>query len=264
MPTRANEKAPEQIPLEVHIGAPRRRHDRRHRGGAWKVAYADFVTALMALFIVLWIVNGTARVRQSVSGYFQDPRGYNRKLEAVPARRNETPPANRANAADLQKQLEAALRRLPDFEALRKNIKFSLTPEGLRIDLMENEQGLFFVTGRAEPTSAGERLLGVLAGEIGKLPNLLIIEGHTDAVPFHNAEPTRGYGNWELSVDRANAARRLLHGSGIRPQQVAEVRGFADQKLLADYAPTDPRNRRISLVVKFAGESAGGGAGIVN
>jgi chemotaxis protein MotB len=264
MPARPNEKVPERIPLAVHIRAPRRRHDRRHRGGAWKVAYADFVTALMALFIVLWIVNGTARVRQSVSGYFQDPRGYTRKLDAAPPRQDETPPGNRANAADLQKQLEAALKRLPDFEALRKNIKFSITAEGLRIDLMENEQGLFFVAGRAEPTSAGERLLGVLAAEIGKLPNPVVIEGHTDALPFCNVEPTRGYGNWELSADRANAARRLLHGGGVRPQQVAEVRGFADQKLLADYAPTDPRNRRISLVVKFAGESTDRGTRVVN
>jgi len=223
----------------------------RKHGGAWKVAYADFVTTLMALFIVLWLMNASTKVKQSVSGYFSDPRGYTRKLGAGPASTGEGLRLDRKTAIDVRKQIEQALERMPDFGKLRDQVKFSVTGEGLRIDLLETEQGLFFVTGSAQPTSAGERLLAVLASEIGKMPNLLVVEGHTDSLPFRNALPTSGYSNWELATDRANAARRLLHAGGVRPQQVVEVRGFADQHLLFPAAPQDPRNRRISVVVKL-------------
>jgi chemotaxis protein MotB len=221
------------------------------RGGAWKVAYADFVTTLMALFIVLWMMNASVRVKQSVSGYFRDPRGYTRKLGAGPAAAGEGLRVDRKTAADLRRQIEQALERMPDIGKLREQIRFSVTGEGLRVDLLETEQGLFFVTGSALPTSAGERLLAVLAGELGKMPNELVVEGHTDSLPFRNARPTSGYSNWELSADRANAARRLLHAGSVRPQQVVEVRGFADQHLLFPATPSDPRNRRISVVVKL-------------
>jgi len=224
------------------------------RGGAWKVAYADFVTTLMALFIVLWLMNASATVKQSVSGYFNDPRGYTRKLGAGPASAGEGLRADRKTAADLRRQIEQALKKMPDFGKLRNQVLFSVTGEGLRIDLMETEQGLFFVTGGAQPTAAGERLLAVLAGEIRQMPNQLVVEGHTDALPFRNALPTSGYSNWELSADRANAARRLLHEGGIRPEQVVEVRGFADQHLLFPSDASDPRNRRISVVVKLPPE----------
>lgn len=233
---------------------PRRQGRERRRGGAWKVAYADFVTALMALFIVLWIVNSSQKVRQSVAGYFRDPRGYTLKLGAGPANNGEGLRVEPREAADLKKQIEQALRQMPDFQKLRDNVKLSVTGEGLRIDLLENEQGLFFITGSPTPTSAGEHLLAMLAGETCKLPNEVIIEGHSDALPFRKADPTRGYSNWELSADRANAARRLLHANGVRPEQVVEIRGFADRRLLFPEAPASPRNRRISLVVKFTGE----------
>lgn len=233
---------------------PRRRGPERRRGGAWKVAYADFVTALMALFIVLWIVNGSQRVRQSVAGYFRDPRGYTRKLGAGPGSAGEGLRVQPLKAADLKKLIEQALRQMPDFQKLRDNVKLSVTGEGLRIDLLENAQGLFFVSGSPNPTAEGEHLLQVLGVEIGKLPNQVIVEGHSDALPFRNAAPERGYSNWELSADRANAARRALHANSVRPEQVVEIRGFADRRLLFPGAPNSPRNRRISLVVKFTGE----------
>jgi chemotaxis protein MotB len=223
-------------------------------GGAWKVAYADFVTALMALFMVLWMMNAGPRVKASVTGYFRDPRGYTQKLGAGPAAAGEGLPVDSHNVANIQRQIEEALRRLPEFPKIRHHVQFSVTGEGMRIDLLETEQGLFFVTGNSNPTMEGEHLLATLAGEIGKMPNRVVIEGHTDSRPFRNAVPSSGYGNWELSVDRANAARRLLAASGLRPQQVVEVRGYADQKLLDGNAPESPRNRRISLVVKFAEE----------
>jgi len=220
-------------------------------GGAWKVAYADFVTAMMALFIVLWMMNASQKVKASVTGYFKDPRGYTQKLGAGPAAEGEGLPVDHHNVGDVQKEIEAALHRMPDFPKVKDHIQFSMTGEGLRIDLLENEQGLFFVTGSANPTAAGEELLQLLAAEIGKMPNRVVIEGHTDSRPFRNVAPSSGYGNWELSTDRANAARRLLHAYGLRPQQVVEVRGYADQKLLHPEEPQSARNRRISLVVKF-------------
>lgn len=143
---------------------------------------------------------------------------------------------------------------MPEFRKIRGNIAFSVSGEGLRIDLLETEQGMFFETGSPNPTGAGERLLAVLAGEIGKMPNGVVVEGHTDSLPFRGASPTVGYSNWELAVDRANAARRLLHAYGVRPEQAAEVRGFADRKLLYPGDPHDPRNRRVSLVVIFGGD----------
>lgn len=220
-------------------------------GGAWKVAYADFVTALMALFIVLWMMNSTGRVKASIAGYFRDPRGYTLKMGAGPGAAGEGLPVDHLNVADVQKRVEEALRRMPEFPTVRDHIKFSVTGEGLRIDLLETEQGLFFVTGSPHPTPEGEHLLQLLADEIGRMPNQVVIEGHTDARPYRYVSEFSGYGNWELSTDRANAARRLLQAHGVRPEQVVEVRGYADQKLLDANNPESARNRRVSLVVKF-------------
>jgi chemotaxis protein MotB len=242
--------------LWAPVGAPRRRSDSR-RNGAWKVAYADFVTALMALFIVLWMMNATERVKKSVSGYFLDPRGYTRKLGAGPGHSGEGIQVKTSTVAEVRQQIEAALRRMPDFERLRQNVQFSVTGEGLRIDLLETEQGLFFPNGSTQPTAAGQRLLASLAAEMGRLPNRLVIEGHTDARQFRDADADSGYGNWELSVERANVARRILHSHGVRPEQIVEVRGFADQHLLRPGAPEDPANRRVSVVVKFVLEGSG-------
>ena len=236
---------PPQI-IVVTRQVPARRH-----GGAWKVAYADFVTALMALFIVMWMMNSSPKVKASVSGYFHDPRGYTRKLGAGPASTSEGLRVTHNNVADIQKQIETALQQVPEFQKLKNNVHMSVTGEGLRIDLLETDQGMFFVTGSPSPTTAGEKLLGMLGSEIGKMPNPVVIEGHTDARPFRNAAPASGYGNWELSADRANAARRLLHTYGVRSNQVVEVRGYADQMPLDSKDPNDTKNRRVSVVVRF-------------
>jgi chemotaxis protein MotB len=214
------------------------------------VAYADFVTALMALFIVLWMMNSSKQVKQAITGYFHDPRGYTAAQGAGPASSGEALVVPADRIADLGRQIEAALHKVPEFQSLRDNIKFSVTGEGLRIDLLENEQGMFFVSGSPNPTAAGEHLLAALAAELARLGNEVVIEGHTDARPFRNAAPSAGYSNWELSADRANAARRMLHGHGLPPDQVVEVRGFADHKLIRPESPADPRNRRISIVIR--------------
>jgi chemotaxis protein MotB len=246
---------PSEPPLPPPLPARRDFAD-KHRGGAWKVAYADFVTALMALFIVLWMMNSGTRVKQSVSGYFRDPRGYTRTLGAGSGSSGEGLAVHRDNVRNVQQQIESALRKMPEFRAIRNNVLFSVTGEGLRIDLLETEQGLFFATGNTAPTTSGEHLLEVLADELGKMPNQLVIEGHTDARPFRNSTQSSRYTNWELAADRANAARRILHTSGVRPEQVVETRGFAAQRLLDPKEPESPRNRRISVVVKFPNSAA--------
>ena len=215
------------------------------------MAYADFVTAMMALFIVLWMMSATAEVKRSIVGYFKDPRGYSKTTGAGPGHAGEGLVVRRDTVGTLQDQLKQALERVPEFQKMRDNVKFSVTGEGLRIDLLENEQGLFFVSGSPMPTSSGEGLLHALAAELAVMPNRLVVEGHTDARPFRNATPHGGYSNWELASDRANAARRLLHSYGVKPSQIAEVRGFADQRLFNEQDPTDARNRRVSVVVRF-------------
>jgi chemotaxis protein MotB len=241
---------PEETGSKVEV---RIRHSSdRRSGGAWKVAYADFVTALMALFIVLWLMNSSQKVKASVSGYFRDPRGFARTAGARPANNStEGLVVHRDNMEDIRKQLEQALSAMPEFGRLRDHVKFSVTGEGLRIDLLETEQGMFFVSGSPAPTPAGQELLRVLATEIAQLPNRLVIEGHTDAKPFRNAGPATGYSNWELASDRANAARRLLHSYGVRPAQVVEVRGYADQRPFNAQDRNDAKNRRVSVVVRF-------------
>jgi chemotaxis protein MotB len=222
------------------------------------VAYADFVTALMALFIALWVMNSDADVKKAVSGYFKDPRRYSTGVGAAQGGSGETFKATRDNMSQIQSEIERALRSAPEFERIRKNIVLSMTAEGLRIELMESEQGMFFVNGSPEPTEEGKLLLKLLAAEIGRMPNAVIIEGHTDAHPFRNAARAAAYGNWELSTERANAARRLLCSFGVRAGQVMEVRGFAERRPMDAANPNGVRNRRISLVVQF---TLAGGSG---
>jgi chemotaxis protein MotB len=205
---------------------------------------------MMALFIVLWMMNASSSVKESVTGYFKDPKAWARRVGAGPANAGEGLRVKKDEMKDLREKIQAALQAMPEFQRLRDNVKMSATGEGLRIDLMESEQGMFFVQGSPNPTPAGESLLKMLAGELSPMSNKIVIEGHTDARPFRNSQPTSGYTNFELSADRANAARRLLIRDGIEATKVVEVRGFADQRLMNDQDPNDPKNRRVSVVVK--------------
>jgi len=124
----------------------------------------------------------------------------------------------------------------------------TVTAEGLRIELLENEKGTFFPSGISEPSEEGKQILVLLAQEMHKLPNTISIEGHTDSKPYNGGG---NYTNWELSADRANAARRVMQQSGLGPRQVSQVRGYADQHLRKPKNPEDASNRRISLVVQY-------------
>lgn len=221
---------------------------RGHHGGAWKVAYADFVTAMMALFIVLWLLNSSKQVQEAVGGYFKDPTGTHRQVGSDMKGAGENFIVNKDNMEELKEQLQRAIREVPNFEKLKNHIDMTVTNEGLRIELTESANGTFFDSGSAKISSDGEELLRTLAGELGKLQNRIAMEGHTDSKPYAVG---RSYGNWELSSDRANAARRLMQESGIRENQVTQVRGFADQRLRNAKDPLDPANRRISLIVQY-------------
>jgi chemotaxis protein MotB len=137
---------------------------------------------------------------------------------------------------------------MPEFDQLKDNVSMTVTGEGLRIELLETEKGLFFESGRMKPSEKGEEFLVLLAKQLAELPNHLLIEGHTDARQFRSDD---GYGNWELSADRANAARKLMQAAGVRPDQVVQVRGFADQQLRVSEDPNNPSNRRISVIVQY-------------
>jgi chemotaxis protein MotB len=219
-----------------------------HHGGAWKVAYADFVTAMMALFIVLWLLNSSKQVQEAVGGYFKDPTGTSKKVGSNMAGAGENFVLTRDNMPKLKEQLQQAMKQMADFEKLKSHIDMTVTTEGLRIELSESASGTFFDSGSAKLNDDGRQLITTLSEELGKLPNKISIEGHTDSKPY---APSATYGNWELSTDRANAARRVMQLSGIRSDQVTQVRGFADQRLRKPDAPLDPANRRISLIVQY-------------
>ena len=221
-----------------------------HRGGAWKVAYADFITALMALFIVLWLLNSTREVREAVSGYFRDPNGQAKNTGSGRAGTGEALAVNRDSISELRRKLEQSMRDLTGFEKFAQYVQFTVTGEGLRIELMEKDDGMFFESGSPHPTDIGEQLFGALAGQLGSLPNLIAIEGHTDGRPFRVQEPST-YGNWELSFDRANMARRVMLVHGLRSSQVWEIRGYADRQMLNPGDPYSSRNRRVSIIVKY-------------
>lgn len=219
-----------------------------HHGGAWKVAYADFVTAMMALFIVLWLLNSSKQVQEAVGGYFKDPTGTSRKVGSNMAGAGENFILTKDNMPKLKEQLQKSLRQVANFDKLKNQIEMTVTSEGLRIELLESATGTFFESGSPHASTAGRDLLTALAEELGELPNRVTIEGHTDAKPYSNGGD---YSNWELSSDRANVARRLMQEHGLRANQVSQVRGYADQKLRNTADPLEPANRRITLIVQY-------------
>jgi chemotaxis protein MotB len=218
-----------------------------HHGGAWKVAYADFVTAMMALFIVLWLMNANPDVQKAVGGYFKDPSGTADKTGSNLAGTGAGLTVTKQNMEKLKEKLEQAVKKTPEFQKLKDNVEMTITNEGLRIELLETDKGMFFESGSPVPTNTGKDLLIQLAKQLGPMKNPLLMEGHTDSLPYGNS----GYTNWELSADRANAARRIMQASGLQATQIAQVRGFADQHLRLVKKPADPSNRRISIIVQY-------------
>lgn len=246
-------------------------HEGGH-GGAWKVAYADFVTAMMALFIVLWIVGQSDKVKNSVAQYFKDPGAFHTtsrdKSGILPDSQTVNPlksgmEQENAKVDEILKlktegaELTKAIKNTPSLEKFRDKVEITVTKEGLRIDLVEDSEGLFFDIGSASLKPEAISLLKVIAGRIGRMPNHLVIEGHTDSRPYSRQG---GYSNWELSSDRANAARRVLEQSGLTEGQCVAVNGYADRRLKTPEKPLDFSNRRTSILVAFSTKSAKGGS----
>ena len=240
-------------------------------GGAWKVAYADFVTAMMALFIVLWIMSQSQSIRQNVAQYFKNPGllpgatglmetsdlggelptpGHSQELQR-PAPIKPDLSCDRSTLEEARKRITELIAQLPELSRLKDQVALEFTQEGLRIELLDKENSHFFEIGSAKVKPETQELLKLIAKELGKLPNQLTVEGHTDSRPYG----TKDYTNWELSADRANAARHLMDEDGIRPGQVISVMGCADRQLRNPADPLDFQNRRVSILVRFQGDS---------
>src|SRR6476620_3999050 len=228
-----------------------------HHGGAWKVAYADFVTAMMAFFLVMWLVNQSKPVKAAIGGYFRDPVAFEASggRGVLPGGDTVNPPKPATATAEQEerKRMEAAVLHIREgldkdaFASLRDQVEFTITPEGLRIDLIDKDDSTFFDSGSAALHGETEHILGVIAHELGSLDHQIDIEGHTASRGYASTEK---YSTWELSADRANAARRVMEHGGLRGAQVTSVRGLADRQLRFPADPLDARNRRVSILVK--------------
>ncbi|MBM3324081.1 MAG: chemotaxis protein MotB [Calditrichaeota bacterium] len=231
----------------------------KHHGGAWKVAYADFTTSMLALFIVLWILAQSEEVRQGVSGYFRDPAAIGKagagllkgkgpalmptqthsKSKAIPS---EDP------LQELERQassLKTAIETTPELTELSEQIQIEVTGEGVRVEMLDAEDR-FFKRGSAELTQSLRRALELLGRKFSEWPSQIVIEGHTDNVPYAQDSPLS---NWELSTERANRARRVLVSAGLPEERIFAVRGYADRRLRVPQNPMDARNRRISILL---------------
>ena len=239
-----------------------------HHGGSWKVAYADFVTAMMAFFMVMWILGMDDKTKAAIEGYFSNPVGYKKGYSsgsspiangATPARITATQLRGMVRSAESQRfaqlatQIREALAGNAELSKLGAHVEVVVTSEGLRVELIETGSGeMFFPLGSTQMKPAAVIALQVIAPELLGLTNPVVLEGHTDAAAYGSVAASRQYGNWELSSERANAARRVLEAGGLPASRVTEVRGYADRKLRNPGAPLDPANRRISILLPYS------------
>lgn len=264
-----------------------------HHGGAWKVAYADFVTAMMALFIVLWILSASEQTQDNIQAYFDDPGAFSfvTGKRTEPAETGLKPVAGSkigdqigdgggniedndvesdydniravinqsirdsiAAAQDLQKSAEeledfiegliSSKKGLSDFS---ESVKFTYTDKGLKIELIENNEDLFFEVGSSKINENGKKIINLLAKEIGKLPNSVEIQGHTDSRKYNSSD----YSNWDLSTDRANSTRKYMESNGLWNGQISIVSGYADKELINSENPFSQENRRVTIYLKY-------------
>jgi chemotaxis protein MotB len=268
-----------------------------HHGGAWKVAYADFVTAMMAFFLLLWLLNATTdEQKQGIADYFSPAslsrqtsgsggvmggstmapdgaltdqrapvgltvsipsaiteRDEHGETEGQPDEALEEESIDQALAkreeeqfAAAEQALRQAIRDLPELQQLAQNLLIDRTPEGMRIQIVDQAGKSMFPLGRSTMFEHTDQLLRLVAAAIGDMPQQIAIKGHTDAAPYVSSN---GYSNWELSTDRANASRRALVAAGLAPDRIASVAGRADQEPLTPERPFDAQNRRISVIL---------------
>ena len=236
-----------------------------HHGGSRKVAYADFVTAMMAFFMVMWILGMDDKTKMAIEGYFSNPVGYKKGYGSGssalfagsspttiqrPSLKTVVRTQETRTFEELRARIETKLQANDSLKALKALVEITVTNDGLRIELIESGEGdQYFTLGSATMKPATALVLQVIGSELALLQNPIILEGHTDAAKF---DPNATYTNWELSSDRANAARRVFMGTGIGDGRLAEVRAYADTKLRVPTNPTAAANRRISIMLPFS------------
>ena len=255
-----------------------------HHGGAWKVAYADFVTAMMAFFLLLWLLSSSSKATlDGIAEYFTPTigitgaqgigfaggqtaatQGRERNTKSMPGVVTGSNPSGAVSQApdaqaptqnneedNLFKKggdaIQQALAEDAQLQDYADNITIEQTPEGLKIDLIDSDQYPMFTPGTAELSDHGKIILGKMTPIIKKMPNYLSVTGHTDGSPAEAGKP--GYTNWELSSDRANAARRYMLEAGLEPERPKKIVGMGDKELLLPSEPRSPRNRRISIIM---------------
>lgn len=263
-----------------------------HHGGAWKVAYADFVTAMMAFFLLLWLLNVTTdEQKNAISNYFDpthpkvsqaesgaggvlgglsmSPKGsmatavqpittprpsaqrmQGKRLNPEDAKKEAAKEKGRkaedAKFKKLENEIKQAIQKSPELKTLQKNLMIDMTPEGLRIQVVDRDGEPMFPSGSAQMFQKTRELLALIADLVEPLPNELSLRGHTDSVPYGSGA---NYTNWELSADRANSVRRVFRENEIPADRLNNVQGKADREPLLEEEPNDPRNRRISIIL---------------
>ncbi len=243
--------------------------------GAWKVAFADFATAMMAFFLVLWLMaSATPEQKLAIEGYFRDPVGFTEGGSASPIDLGGSPQVSILNSSstsqttqsvtsdqvetlaeqmELQKmeillqQLAQRIDESPRLREFKDQLVLDITDEGLRIQIVDKSQRPMFDIGSSKLKPYSEEILFELVEPLSSVPNRISLSGHTDAMPYSGSEDS--YSNWELSADRANAARRALLLGGLAPDRIARVVGLASSVLFDQKDPYNPVNRRISIIV---------------
>lgn len=253
----------------------RRNFEIRRNSGTWKVAYADFVTAMMAFFMVMWILGLSDEDKMTISGYFNDPLGY---AKTEPFTRNivKSPgmPVTQGQVEDPRVEIVRRQRRdivlvgkrLADSintwdvgnpnlvrpgpsRHILKHVEITDQKDGLRVEFREAESAVFFETGSSNLTKDAKLIIARLSKVLVKENHTMYIEGHTDARPYSK---NAAYDNWDLSQDRANALRRELEANGIKPRLILGVNGYADRRLKLPADPVNPANRRVSILLPVA------------
>ncbi|HEX7682310.1 MAG TPA: flagellar motor protein MotB [Trinickia sp.] len=282
MGDRLSKEAAEKRPMSIVVRRRKGDHHDGHHGGAWKIAYADFVTAMMAFFLLMWLLGSTSKYdKEGISEYFNTPlsalfsgsetadsprsnivRGGGHDIsDTRPGDGSMTqinPPAAQAAtpqlAADdmqrlqqLKQKLTSLIEHVPALNAYKDQIRISITAEGLRIEIVDSQKRPMFALGSTKLQPYAVTILTQIGSTLNDVQNHISIAGHTDNVPYGGGED--GYTNWELSSERANAARRALVAGGMRIEKVLQVRGLADVQPLQGNDPNAPTNRRISILV---------------
>ncbi|RSZ47283.1 MULTISPECIES: flagellar motor protein MotB [unclassified Variovorax] len=239
-----------------------------HHGGGWKIAYADFMTAMMAFFLVMWLLSiSSPKQREGIAEHFRMPLrvalsggdksslstsmipGGGADVMHVEGEVRQADAEEQADAerlAEMKKKLDELIEKSPVFQQFRSQILIDITTEGLRLQIVDTENRPMFELASARVVPHMRAILRELAPALNGLPNKITLSGHTDAIVYTN---DRSYGNWELSSDRANASRRELVAGGMTDGKVLRVIGLADSMHLDKADPRNPINRRISIIL---------------